>query len=741
MRENRVVLHAGAMVMTDDGTALVVHVDRAGVELRDVRGEVSWVEWPDLRTTQPIDNEHVQQEPAVLRSFSDVWHRIDDDARTEALHRLGVVQELTTGYRHGHRELALPGEPSDLFDPALGTSLTERCRRMSERLTHEARNSRTGGLSDPVAIRTVHRWLSNWESGGLLGLVDGRRAKSTERFATLPLAWRQAAHDVVAELDGDVSTVNQREIHRRIKVALKQADLPTDAPQRAASQYVSHLMRSQGATTRAQRSNKIRGVSGTQSYPAMVPGQMVAIDVTRSDAMVWCPVRGGACSVEIISAMDVATRVILALRVVPMSADSHDASMLMYDVMRPFSQVVDGTEVSDWAWAGVPEQIEFYTDDAGADPSCSGIEVSCPRTCRRANTVPGLQGTHSVPGVQPSAVRADHGSIFVSRVFRDLLNRFGIDLPLSRTRRPVDNGILERYHETLQRGLQQLPGFKGRNPSQRGRKVGLAGSHRDEPLLTAQELEKWLRQWIALEYHRTPHSGLRVPGAEGIDLRPIEMFDALLQLTGRMHVPQRPDLIYDFLPVRWGTVRAGGVEFTDLVYDCEELDEFRQNPVGAFRAQDAAMPFMYDPHEATRIWFRHPATGRVIEVPWRKAHMVDAPLTEVLVNELRSLAARRPGGARLNRKVAEDEIIAELGTLMDGVLPKQWRARVGAARQRFESAKRDHTEAQVAMTVADAIRPTAPAVPPIADAGEGDSFSIWAESWPYTPPSDHDGDA
>jgi putative transposase len=135
MRENRIELAAGSMVLTDDGTAVVVHVDRAGVELRDFRGVVSFVEWPDLRTAQAIDGgDPTASDPPALRSLAEVWNRLDDEARTETLQRLGIVQEVETGYRHGHAELALPGEPSDLFDPALGTSLSERCRRMAERI-------------------------------------------------------------------------------------------------------------------------------------------------------------------------------------------------------------------------------------------------------------------------------------------------------------------------------------------------------------------------------------------------------------------------------------------------------------------------------------------------------------------------------------------------------------------------------------------------------------------------------
>jgi putative transposase len=70
-------------------------------------------------------------------------------------------------------------------------------------------------------------------------------------------------------------------------------------------------------------------VSGTQHYPAIRPGQVVAIDATRADNRVFDSLTGRAFSVEILTALDVATRVVLALRVVPRSANGIDAGLLL----------------------------------------------------------------------------------------------------------------------------------------------------------------------------------------------------------------------------------------------------------------------------------------------------------------------------------------------------------------------------------------------------------------------------
>jgi putative transposase len=104
--------------------------------------------------------------------------------------------------------------------------------------------------------------------------------------------------------------------------------------------------------------------------------------------------------------------------------------------------------------------------------------------------------------VLPDAVHSDHGAIFLSDHFQAIQHQMGIDLLLTRGGRPTDNPHVERWHETIQRGLQQVPGYKGRDVSQRGRLVA------EEPLLTAQGLQDYLGRFIALDYHRTAHTGV-----------------------------------------------------------------------------------------------------------------------------------------------------------------------------------------------------------------------------------------
>jgi transposase InsO family protein len=437
---------------------------------------------------------------------------------------------------------------------------------------------------------------------------------------------------------------------------------------RITGEYLSTLKRQRGATPRAQRSRSLRKTSGIEHFPAIRPGQVVAIDATRADNLVYSPLTGKPYSVEILTAVDVSTRVVLALRVTPRSADGLDAGLMVYDICRPFSAIVQGTTMTDWRWVGLPEQLDLSQTRVRV-----GRQVLAPDFTT-------LQGQRHIPSVRPDAIHADQGAIFVSRVVRATLRDFGIDLLLSRGGHPTDNPHVERWHETFQRALQQFPGYKGRNTSERGRVSA-------EPLMTAHELQDLLRRFVALDYHRSWHTGLILPGEPAARLCPLEMWDAMVEVTGRIDVPQTPDLIYQFLPIRWLTISHQGVEWANLVYDSTVLDDYRIVPMGYFRAGDCAAPFYVDPHDMSRIWFRDPKTGRVQPIVWRGAARTDAPMTARIVGTACRRIRDRGGNTALKRDSATRQILDELTELARVDKPDADWSQLAAATLRVEQAR------------------------------------------------------
>jgi hypothetical protein len=532
---------------------------------------------------------------------------------------------------------------------------------------------------------TIRNWERQWREQGLFGLIDKRSLRKSDPIERVDERYRNVAETIVASLDGTRSAIALQELDRRIRVQLLKHEVSDlHVPRQATQKFLSELLHDKGMTPREQRNKVLQTVSGTKHYPAIRPGQVVAIDATRADNLVFDRLSGKPCSVEILTAICVATRVILALRVVPRSANGFEAGLLLYDVCRPFSMRVEGASVSEWRWVGLPAQLDF------SEVAVRGAgQVVLP-------DFDTLQGSHAVPAVMPDAIHSDHGSIFVSQHFRALLHDLKIDLLLSRGGKPTDNPHVERWHETLQRAVQQIPGYKGRNVSERGRLVA------EEPLMTARELQGHLRRFVALDYHRTGHMGLILPGQEDGRVCPLEMWDVLMEFTGRIDVPQEPDAIYQFLPIRWGTVNTSGVEFGEMTYDSPVLDPYRRVPVGYFRPGDRAAPFYTDPHDLSRIWFRDPTTNRVEAVEWRGAQRTDAPLTEMIVNAACRRIRQRGGNNVLSRGSATRQILNELGEITNAPDKKEWNRKLAAATLRAEQSRVDHAEAQRAQ---DAINP------------------------------------
>jgi putative transposase len=692
MTDARTVITEGARILTDSGMAVVIAVVSMGIEIRDPFGVTETLAWVDLATVRTVHDADVV---ALTEPLRPLWDGLDEHVRDATRDRLAIVQEILTGFRDGHPELARPGEPRYPFGPSFGISEARRCQAMAQLLGQPSQRPPRAGAGDPdwagCNPSTVRNWVRGWKNGGLRALIDGRSLRHGMSWELIDGTYREMATVVFDTLDGDRSTVSLRELDRRIRVRLRENGCPDPVtPQRITQEYLSTIKRQKGATTRSQRTRALQKVSGSRHYPSVRPGQVVAIDATRADNLVFDPLSGRPCSVEILTAIDVATRVILALRVVPRSANGLEAGLLVYDVCRPFSLTVTGTTIGDWRWVGLPAQLDFSEVHVHAGRRHVSPELST------------LQGEHAIPSVLPDAIHCDHGSIFVCDYFYALLRDLGVDLLLSRGKKPTDNPQVERWHETLQRGVQQIPGYKGRNVAERGRLVS------EEPLLTAHQLQEHLRRFVALDYHRTWHTGLVLPGDPAARLCPLEMWDAMVEATGRIDVPQRPDLIYQFLPVRWGTINHAGVEFRDMTYDSPVLDDYRGVPVGHFRAADRAAPFYVDPHDLSRIWFRDPRSNRVEPIEWRGAHRTQAPMTEMIVDAARRRIRDRGGNAVLKRGSATRQILDELTELTAAPTDRAVKGKLAAASRRVEQSRIDHDEARHASDDTDHARSSQP---------------------------------
>jgi hypothetical protein len=130
------------------------------------------------------------------------------------------------------------------------------------------------------------------------------------------------------------------------------------------------------------------------------------------------------------------------------------------------------------------------------------------------------------------------------------------------------------------------------------------------------ELEAIIGRWVALDYQRRPHDGLRVPEVPHLRLSPNEAYEEAVARAGFLYVPCDPDLRLRLLPVQARVIGRAGVEINGLTYDSPALDPYRQQccPLPSF---DGKWPVRVDTRDLHRVWLQDPRDERFHELCWR----------------------------------------------------------------------------------------------------------------------------
>ncbi|GAB33275.1 transposase [Gordonia otitidis] len=690
-------LAAGDKILRNDGLALVVRRLTDGVRIRHQDGTLSDVAFEDLiRTTDWAG------EPLVaVRGLPRAWFGLDKSVQDVAWSRMEIVQLVLTGYTEGYPSLARRGEPCYPFDPAHNTSRNERyeeaARLASAEMRHDRRRQRRlfyGELTrDTISKNTVRNWVKAFEKDGLMGLVDQRALRGNRAIDRVDPRFRDKVIAILKDFDGDISPVGQQEIIRQARVQLKNEGI-TDLrlPRNAVAAFVSSQVALLGRTTRSHRTRKLGKVATDKHVLASRPGQIIAIDATRVDNLVWDDYMENSRSIEVLTALDVGCRAVLAQRYVPLGANTLELGLLVYDMMRTFTLEVEGTNIGRWRWTGIPGTIDMRNVT---------VELGGP-LLRKDKIIQGpLDGLHRIPAVKGSVASLDRGSINVSAEFRALALQLGMHLMLNRGGKATDNAHIERFHETIQRGLQQIDGYKGRCVAQRGYIVA------EKPLLTLHQLETHMQKWICLDYHRSEHTGIIMPGAPYGRFSPMEAYDILSEPFGPTAAQEYRNLMFQFLPLRWLTIGPSGVEAdSNFQYDNRELFSHIEdvNAKGRYRDQDGAAPFGYDRNDITRLWYHHPDTGDVHEIPWKGRDFVNLPMTSRIGEVAAKCVRERGGNAARTPITGRDEIFEQLTEITPRIDPAKWRRDLAAARIRQERSRVDIAETD-AILVSSASQP------------------------------------
>ncbi|WP_206074630.1 helix-turn-helix domain-containing protein [Antribacter gilvus] len=585
-----------------------------------------------------------------VEALGPVLENLTAAQRAQLDERLAHVNELLTGYASGSASVARDGEPRSGFDPGLA---------MADR--YAARAAEVG-----VTVRTLERWVAAFREAGPAGLLDGRGRRVTDPLAGVDERWLAMCRMVLAE-HTDAARPTRNLVLARVsaRLAAEHGQGVVPEPGRSRARVVlGEITRGSNAftgSTKGKRSvaGRPQGVYG-RLRPTR-PGEYLLLDTTVLDVFAMEPVTLRWVRVELTIAMDLFSRSITGLRLSPVSTKAVDAALVLFESLRPDSRARTGGGLLPYA--GLPDLVVV----AGGDGPGAG------------------QG---LAGVAAETVVVDHGKIYLSNHLLGVCARLGISVQPARPLTPTDKAAVERFFRTIREQLlEALPGYTGPDVHSRG----------TDPegctYFFVDELESILREWVGGVYHQRVHRGLADPLVPGLELSPAEMFAGGLARAGRLRVPARADLVFDFLPVAWRTIQHYGVELGGLRYNGPALTPYRNRSSSHTGPNAGKWPLRYDTDDVSRVYFQDPADHTWHALVWEHTGEVEVPFSAEALAYARRLALA--GGRHVNERV----VLGELLERWDAGLtrhPAERRMAVRASQQRQARLAAAGPSAQVA---------------------------------------------
>jgi Mu transposase, C-terminal len=626
MMEARWPLSVGGRLVIDGEAIMVTSVD--GADVRGFNGRGGPVRFALARVEEEpreVCNEEWRFGSVLLDAGA-----LSDEQLRKAAELLGHLNEASFGFRSGDAGRPSPGEPRAQFDPV--------CTTLRERL--EAKAAELGCSVE--TLRRRRRWL---QRRGLAGLVDGRHARSV----TGPAVDEQLRAAIIAEARELENASDLRKLQFRARVAsrlARETGEPLELPssRQTFNRIVDDVLRPTGLFRLSAKSRRSAQSAPSEDLGSLVaerPGEFVAIDTTGLDVFAIDPFTFQWVGLDLTAALDICTRSILAFRLTPFSTQGVDLALLLSDLLSPTP--MDGRWPSDvpYPYCGVPENLVL-----------------------RAFELPPWTPLAPRPTVRPGTIVIDRGRNYQSVVFMAACEQLRINVQSARPYRGSDKGWIERVFRTMRERLSEsLPGYTGPNVLARGKDVEA------DAVDFTHELEAIIGRWIALDYQRRPHDGLRVPEAPHLRLSPNEAYEEAVARAGFLYVPRDPDLHLRLLPVQARVIGRAGVEVNGLTYDSPALDPYRQTrcPLARF---DGRWPIRVDPRELGRVWFQDPREGRFHGLGWRHAREVERPFGASALGYVKRLLVdsgmQRPseediatGLARLLHELSDEDLFRD----------------------------------------------------------------------------------
>ena len=220
----------------------------------------------------------------------------------------------------------------------------------------------------------------------------------------------------------------------------------------------------------------------------------------------------------------------------------------------------------------------------------------------------------------PNKIHVDNGADFRSLDLSKSCEAHGIALEFRPVGRPEFGGHIERVIGTFMKEVHGLSGTTFSNTKEKDTYQSEA-----EAVMTLDEFETWLINYIVNVYHKRTHSAL--------GMSPVQKWR--LGIFGdKDHVgcgyPQMPvdeqTLLLDFLPSEKRTIQHNGVTIDGLRYYDVALNMYINDSDENGKSKEFL--FRRDPRNIGRIWFYDPKLKRYFPIPFADQSLPDMSIWE-----------------------------------------------------------------------------------------------------------------
>lgn len=385
----------------------------------------------------------------------------------------GDLLQVRTGSRSGTPDL---DRAAGVLDPAYEPRTTSQEQRIKAKV---AELNRTG---EAISRSTFFRRIGDFQTNGIDGLIHAGRRLTTSYLSTLNPADVEVIRQVL-KTTGCAAKLSNNRLVSVVRGELDRSEL---------GQNLSHyqLKRAVGAASsglglhhqaKGRHQHGIKPVRMYGTRPVSRPGEIIQIDATRSNIHVFDP-DCGYLPATILTAIDVCSRSVCALRVITGEATARDVGALFWDMMKPMV-----------ARSGWPFELQQFH----GRPSLVSIVN---------NPSPELDDRYigTKPSLYPATIVLDRGSLNNSAELISTATRCGIEIIFAPPGAGYAKGIIEALHNVWDDINSLLPGYKGANVANHPQGI------ESRALLTARDLQDAIWTCILHEVHNSPHQTLAV---------------------------------------------------------------------------------------------------------------------------------------------------------------------------------------------------------------------------------------